>query len=225
MSANAEDIYKDKDEIYYNNPRAELLPFIPAGIKTVLDVGCGSGNFGQALKSSYKCQVWGIEPNDEAANAAKGKLDTVIHNVFLKDLPELQGKKFDAIFFNDVLEHLINPGEALRNCKELLAPDGCIIASIPNIRWYPVVLSLLRYKDFKYQPFGVMDETHLRFFTKKSMIRLFEDQGYKVEKIEGINKNTNFPPLNILNFLLFNTQEDMKYPQFAIVAKLNNNAG
>jgi 2-polyprenyl-3-methyl-5-hydroxy-6-metoxy-1,4-benzoquinol methylase len=225
MNVKEDDIYKDKDSVYYSNPRPELLPFIPASIKKVLDVGCGSGSFGSALKNIYHCEAWGIEPNQEAANIAKGKLDKVINHSFSKDLPELAGEKFDAILFNDVLEHLVNPKDVLLSCKRFLNPNGHIIASIPNIRWYPAILSLLRYKDFKYQPSGVMDETHLRFFTKKSMIRLFEETGYNIIKIEGINKDNDYKYFNMLNFLLFNTQEDMKYPQFVIVAKNLNAAG
>lgn len=212
------DTYKDKDTFYYNHTRPELLPFIPKTIKTVLDVGCGSGNFGRMLKDLYQCEVYGVEPNEAAIIEAATKIDKAIHNIFTADMPELDGKKFDAIFFNDVLEHLPNPEDALIACKKLLNPGGQIIASIPNMRWYPVVLALLRYKDFKYELAGVMDKTHLRFFTYKSMHRLFEDAGFRIIKAEGINKSNDFKYFNILNFLLFNSQWDMKFPQFAIVA-------
>ena len=213
------DIYKDKNAAYYIHTRPELIPFIPKTIKSALDVGCGSGNFGSMLKNLYNCEVWGIEPNEAAAIEAATKIDKSIHNIFFNDMPELAGKKFDAIFFNDVLEHLADPGEALLACKKLLTPNGYIIASIPNMRWYPVILSLLRYKDFKYELAGVMDKTHLRFFTLKSMHRLFEDAGYKVVTAEGINKDTAFRFFNVLNFLLLNTQWDMKFKQFVIVAQ------
>ena len=123
------------------------------------------------------------------------------------------------------MEHLADPAVALTACKDLLTANGVIIASIPNIRWYPVILSLLRYKDFKYQEAGVMDMTHLRFFTRKSMIRLFEESGYRINKIEGINPDTSFKVFNFLNFILFNSQGDMKYPQFIVVATCNSDAG
>jgi 2-polyprenyl-3-methyl-5-hydroxy-6-metoxy-1,4-benzoquinol methylase len=211
-------LYKNKDEQYYSHKRTELLPFIPAGVKTVLDVGCGNGSFGTLLKKERQCVVWGIEPDKTSALDAAKTLDVSINALFSNSVPELAGKKFDVIFFNDVLEHLAEPSEALSACKELLNDDGHIIASIPNVRWYPVILSLLRYKDFKYLESGVMDKTHLRFFTKKSMVRLFENSGYRVHQITGINKHRNFKFFNILNFLLLGTQEDMKYPQFVIVA-------
>lgn len=216
---NYDKLYEAKNDIYYAHARTELLPYIPTGIKSALDVGCGGGAFGALLKQHTNCEVWGIEPNKVAADMAVTKLDKAINGLFSKDMPELGGKKFDAIFFNDVLEHLPAPDETLSNCIDLLTDNGYIIASIPNIRWYPVILSLLRYKDFKYENAGVMDKTHLRFFTKKSMIRLFTDAGYKVLKIEGINKDKNFFFFNIINALLFNTQEDMKYPQFVVVAQ------
>jgi len=212
-------LYEAKNDIYYAHARTELLPYIPSGIKSALDVGCGGGAFGALLKQQTNCEVWGVEPNKAAAVMAANKLDKSINGLFTKDMPELAGKKFDAIFFNDVLEHLPAPDETLSNCLDLLTDNGCIIASIPNIRWYPVILSLLRYKDFKYENAGVMDKTHLRFFTQKSMVRLFTDAGYKVLKIEGINKDKNFFFFNIINALLFNTQEDMKYPQFVVVAQ------
>lgn len=209
--------YEDKMPWYYSHSRPEMLALVNAGIKTALDVGCGSGNFGASLKQKFGCEVWGIEPDEASVTEAGKKLDRVIPGVFSLDLPGLEDKKFDVIFFNDVLEHLADPSEVLVSCKKLLGDGGRIIASIPNVRYYPVVLSLLRYKDFKYQNEGVMDKTHLRFFTMKSMKRLFEDAGYEVIRQEGINPG-HFKYLNIMNFWLFNSQWDMKYPQFAIIA-------
>jgi 2-polyprenyl-3-methyl-5-hydroxy-6-metoxy-1,4-benzoquinol methylase len=212
--------YQEKEDSYFSNSRSEIIPFVPSNIKMALDVGCGNGAFGKLLKKERQCSVWGIEPNKQVAIEAGEKLDKVINSLFIENIPALNGHTFDAIFFNDVLEHLINPGESLNYCKKLLNPQGCIIASIPNIRWYPVILKLIRYKDFKYEKSGVMDSTHLRFFTRNSMIRLFESNGYKVVNIEGINRNTNFRFFNIINSLLLRSQDDMAFPQFVVVAEL-----
>lgn len=217
-------LYDSKTEHYFSHQRKELLAYVPANVKRTLDIGCGDGAFGSLLKQHINAQVWGIEPSKAAAEMAASKLDKVINGLFSQDLPELEGQKFDAIFFNDVLEHLVDPDEILAQCQTLLNKNGHIIASIPNIRWYPVILSLLRYKDFKYQNSGVMDKTHMRFFTAKSMVRMFEEAGYKILKIEGINKDRSFRVFNIINFLLFNTQADMKYPQFVVVATLQPHA-
>jgi 2-polyprenyl-3-methyl-5-hydroxy-6-metoxy-1,4-benzoquinol methylase len=210
-------LYTGKDGEYYSYSRPELLKFIPKGIKSVLDIGCGEGNFGELLKSKDNYTVWGVEYDSTAAIKAEKKLDKVINADFDSSVTTLAGQKFDLICFNDVLEHLVNPVETLIKCKELLTETGYILASIPNIRWYPVVLSLLRYKDFKYQEAGVMDKSHLRFFTKKSMIRLFEETGYEILEVEGINKS-KFKYFDILNALLLKSQNDMSYPQFAIIS-------
>jgi len=215
MSENS--FYKDKDKSYFDHTRKELLKYIPEKIEKVLDVGCASGNFGQMLKEVYNCEVWGVEPDTASAEIARTKLDHVKNSFFDSSIDIPTVNKFDCIFFNDVLEHLQQPEEALKLASKYLEAKGCIVASIPNIRYYPVILSLLRYKDFKYLDAGVMDKTHLRFFTKKSMIRLFEASSFKVNTIEGINKH-RYKYMEIANLLLFNNLEDMRYPQFAIVA-------
>ncbi|RZL62468.1 MAG: class I SAM-dependent methyltransferase [Pedobacter sp.] len=214
---NYQDFYKGKDTSYFAHTRAELLKFIPKTIRKVLDVGCASGNFGKMLKEIYGCKVWGIEPDTTSAEIARTKIDTVFNTTFDENIQISNDEKFDCIFFNDVLEHLQQPNEALKLASKYLNESGCIIASIPNIRYYPVILSLLRYKDFKYLDAGVMDKTHLRFFTKKSMIRLFEECDLKVQNIEGINAN-RYKYLEFANKLLLNNLADMRYPQFAIVA-------
>lgn len=214
-----EELYKDKTVGYYSNARDEMVARVPAGVKLALDVGCGDGAFGENLKNKRNCTVWGIEPDKNSVATASEKIDKVINGIFVDDMPELKGMKFDAIFFNDVLEHLVAPQEALQLCKGILSEQGYVIASIPNLRYLPVMTSLIRDRDFKYQKFGVMDETHLRFFTQKSMIRLFEESGYEVLSIEGINA---IPPTGRKFFkrLLFSKQPDLQFPQFAIVSKL-----
>jgi 2-polyprenyl-3-methyl-5-hydroxy-6-metoxy-1,4-benzoquinol methylase len=213
------DLYSDKDSGYFANSRPELLQFIPRNMHKVLDVGCGTGNFGALLKNRYNCEVWGIEPDERSAMIAQEKLDRVISSTFDDDISELNGQKFDLVCFNDVLEHLVAPKTALAIAKRFLAKDGYVLASIPNIRHIGVITTLLRDKDFKYQKFGVMDETHLRFFTAKSMVRLFESSGYEVLLIKGINKTS----LPWLKSLLVSLQSDMQYPQFALLCKLKIN--
>ena len=212
------EIYLKKEVSYYSHTRIEMLKFLPKSFRTVLDVGCATGNFGRMLKQHYSCEVWGVEPDENSAVIARKNLDKVYCGVFDDTIEMLATKQFDCIFFNDVLEHLSQPDEALRIAKKYLLPDGCVIASIPNIRYYPVILSLLRYKDFEYVDAGVMDKTHLRFFTKKSMVRLFEEQGYEIQVIEGINRN-HFKFLSLINFFSFKSVDDMHFPQFVLVAK------
>src|SRR5689334_9487946 len=108
-----EDKYSAKDVDYYGQTRGELLPFIPADARVVLDVGCAGGNFGKTLKSLRECEVWGVEPTADAAEMARNYLDNVITGTFPSALSQVGEKRFDAICFNDVLEHMPNPEDAL----------------------------------------------------------------------------------------------------------------
>jgi 2-polyprenyl-3-methyl-5-hydroxy-6-metoxy-1,4-benzoquinol methylase len=201
---------------YFLHTRPELIPFVPENIKTVLDVGCAAGAFGQSIKEKFKAVVWGIEPNATAAELAATKLDKVIHANFDSHL-DLGSQQFDAIFFNDVLEHLVDSHGALVQAKKYLTDGGSVIASIPNILHFEAIYPILRNRDWKYEEAGVMDKTHLRFFTRKSMIRLFEECGYQVDIIQGINPYSK-KFLIYLNKFTFNYFEEFRYTQFAIRA-------
>ena len=212
-------LYQGKDNIYYNHSRPEMLKFIPDGVKDVLDIGCSAGNFGQFLKENLKVTVWGLEPDEASAKKAREKLDFVITGSFDSDTAQSVNKKFDVVFFNDVLEHLTEPDQALINCRELLNPGGVIIASIPNVRYYTVLNQLIFEQDFKYQSSGIMDKTHLRFFTRKSMIRLFNDAGLEIKTIEGINREKIAGrKIKLLRFILSGYFSDIDVLQYAIVA-------
>lgn len=201
---------------YYSHSRSEILPFVPPSLKFVLDVGCASGNFGYGLKKMYGCTVWGVEPDISAATLAKEKLDNVIIAPFTEELG-FHGQKFDAIFFNDVLEHLVDPAGALKVAKEHLTKEGFIIASIPNILHYETIANIIKTRDWKYEEAGIMDKTHLRFFSKKSVVRLFEQAGLQVELVEGLNPSYG-QLFRYFNFLLFKKFDEMKYIQFLVKA-------
>ncbi len=184
----------------------------------MLDVGCGVGAFGAACKDRLGCEARGIEFVPEIGALAQERLDKVFIGDAMEILPTLPPSSFDLVSFTDVLEHLVEPAEALRRTLPLLTPGGRILASIPNIRHWDALLNIVRDKDFPYQDFGIFDRTHLRFFTKKSLPRLFEDAGCEIERLEGINP-TPSRKLRMLNLLTFNRWEDCKYLQFVIVAK------
>ena len=213
-------LYDSKTDDYYYNSRSEMVPFIPKGAKRILDVGCSTGGFGANLKKvNQDVQVWGIEPYHSAAEAAAKVLDKVICCTFEKDMPELNGELFDVIVFNDVLEHLTEPGSVLALCKQYLASDGVVLASIPNILYFPVFFNqIILREDWKYTDEGTLDNTHLRFFTRKSIIRLFQDQQYSIESIIGINAFVH-KYYWALNAVTFNKLNEWRYRQYAIVAK------
>jgi 2-polyprenyl-3-methyl-5-hydroxy-6-metoxy-1,4-benzoquinol methylase len=219
--------YESKPTDYFEQSRFEMLRFVPPDCQRVLDVGCGKGNFGEALKQSRKIEVWGIEPVASAVAEAAGKLDRAIEGMFTPET-DLPRESFDAIIFNDVLEHLPDPAAALRLARTLLKPGGVVVASIPNIRQFQALWEIVVRGEFRYRDSGIFDRTHLRFFTKKSILALFAECGFAVEKIEGINSywwlgGTGEPSrwifFKIINALTFNRVEDMKHLQFATVAR------
>lgn len=213
--------YKKKPKEYFGESRPELVPFIPKGINNLLDVGCSSGTFGANLKTKFPhLTIWGIEPHKESAERAQKQLDKVICSLFDSDVPELENQKFDCITFNDVLEHITAPASTLKKCHHLLAEKGQIIASIPNVLFFPVMYDLIKNGDWKYSDSGVLDNTHVKFYTRKSIIRLFEENGYAVLSTDGINLKIHekFRLYKLLNFFLFNRLKDWKYMQFVVVA-------
>ena len=159
-----------------------IMSFIRQGTR-VLDIGCGTGSITSTIKKNCFIDIVGVEPNTERANAAKSLGLEVINGVYTDHIPRTYGK-FDYILFADVLEHLENPANMLTLISDALAPGGQVIASIPNVAHWTVRLNLLLGR-FNYKPVGIMDVTHLRWFTLTTAIRLFESSGYKTDAIKN----------------------------------------
>lgn len=218
--------YRSKASAYFSVPRSEMLPYIPATCRRLLEVGCGIGRFGETLKQTRNMEVWGVEPLASAAQVAATKLDHVTTGLFdpQNGLPEAS---FDCIVFNDVLEHMVAPEKALQYAKKLLSPGGTVVASIPNIRHVAVLWQLGFHGRWEYTDWGLLDRTHLRFFTKSNIVDMFKNEGYVIERVSGINFFVGNPPLNrtvwrlyrLLNACCFGKLNDMGFQQFAVVAK------
>lgn len=206
---------------YYSNKREEMLEFVPMNSKKILIVGCAKGEFGNEIIRRQKAEVWGIEPNTSSAMEAGKTFHKVINDYFSSEL-NLPNNYFDCIVFNDVLEHMTDPWSALKMSKKLLniKQNSVVIASIPNFRFIGNLFEILIKKDFKYKDAGILDKTHYRFFTNKSIVRLFTNEGFEITKIVGIS-NTKHILFKILNLLTFKIFDDMKSRQFAVVAKSN----
>lgn len=200
------------------NNRPEVLPFLPASFKTMLDVGCGIGQFAGFIRQERQAEVWGIEYDAEKAQKAEKILDRVFTGDAQKRIDELPDHYFDLITFNDVLEHLYDPYFTLEKTKSKLTNEGVVFGSIPNIRYFRAILEVIFEKDLFYKSHGIFDYTHVRFFTKKSMIRMFENAGYDVLKIEGINPTKSIRP-KILSLLTFGYWDDSQFLQYGILAK------
>lgn len=154
--------------------------------KRVLDVGCSTGYLGYELKNSGH-DVWGVDLSSAATAVATEKLDHVytgsIEAFF--SAPEHQDLKFDFIIFGDVLEHLVDPGGILERCKAFLSDNGSIIASLPNVAHLAVRLMLLEGR-WEYQNTGILDRTHLKFFTRDSIVSTFSDCGYEIVSLDPV---------------------------------------
>jgi 2-polyprenyl-3-methyl-5-hydroxy-6-metoxy-1,4-benzoquinol methylase len=212
--------YDDLPETYHGKIRTEMYRYLPIDARTFLDVGCGEGGFGELIKMQRNAEVWGIELFSQAAEKAKDRLDQVYVGNIETDQFDLPDEYFDCIVFNDVLEHLYYPWDVLKKVKKLLKVNGYIVASIPNIRYYVQIKKLLQKGDWDYEKWGIMDRTHIRFFTLNSINKMFEESGYRIQQIQGINSE-NFPwKLGLLNRLLGNRLDDMRYLQFACVVQL-----
>jgi len=217
--------YETKAGEYFAEARPEMLPFVPANCRRLLDVGCGAGGFGASLKQTRQIEVWGVELVSSVAAKAATKLDRVITGLFEPET-KLPDGAFDCIVFNDVLEHMIAPEQALRYATTLLTPDGAVLASIPNVRHLPVLWQLGFQGRWEYGDCGLLDKTHLRFFTKSSILKMFKDEGYAVESIVGINPYRGVPNVServwgahrFANALSLGRLGDMKFQQFAVVA-------
>ena len=163
-----------------------LLDLIPSLPNLVLDVGCFCGETGARLKARYPgVRVVGIEPLDEAVKEARCKLDAVLKGK-LEDVDLSEGGinpgSVDAVILADVLEHMYNPWQALISLRPLLGPGGFVLASIPNIRNFMVIDELVR-GDFPYARAGILDITHIRFFSWLGVQRLFAETGYRIEQV------------------------------------------
>ncbi len=190
-----------------------MVPFIPPSASTVLDVGCSRGRFGTTLRTARPdVRMFGIEPDPDAAAEAAAHYEQVTCGYFPDDLPV--GGTYDCIVFNDVLEHVVDPWSMLDRAKERLAPGGRIVASIPNVRHYIVVRNLALRGRWDYADWGVLDRTHLRFFTRASIEELFETADLAIETLAPINAIT----VRRAAFLV-GPFRDMRYTQFAVVAR------
>jgi len=147
---------------------------------SVLEVGCDCGANLVRIKNLFpKAELFGLEINQSAAVIAANFAEVQAGNIEDCNLPFL-GHSFDYILFGDVLEHLRDPEKVVTYCRLLLKPQGKIIASIPNLMHYTVLKSLIG-GDFTYQDMGLLDRTHIHFFTFNEILRMFFRAGYRID--------------------------------------------
>lgn len=162
----------------------KLLALVGDG-KKVLEVGCALGYQTRSLKELQRCSVVGIEIDGDAAASAAAYCDQIIvGDIESLDLAkELTDRKFDVITFADVLEHLKNPVQTLERMHQYLEPGGYILASIPNIAHASIVFEMAQGR-FDYRDLGLLDNTHIRFFTRQTIYKTFEAAGYCITSLD-----------------------------------------
>jgi len=209
--------YKEKPDKYFMHTRREIIDEVPIGSKSVLEVGCAEGNTGAALKAEGRAKhLVGIEFIYEAGEKAKNVMDQVlVGSIELMDLP-FEEDQFDVIILADVLEHLIDPWATLRRLKPYLKDNGRIVVSLPNVRNWSVSMPLFFRGTWVYQDEGIMDRTHLRFFTRSGMAGMLIDCGFEIKKISPTGQRSkNFLKLHM------NAFSELLAVQYVLVGKLN----
>ncbi|MES2789462.1 MAG: glycosyltransferase [Planctomycetota bacterium] len=174
-----------KEDCYFEWERPDVLALIPTTARHVLDLGCGGGRLGGSLKARQTCTVWGVERDAAAAARAQTRLDQVLQ-ADLSD-PDLSfpAQTFDAIVCADVLEHLRQPDALLVRCREWLRSDGVLVLSLPNVQHHSVLTSLLD-GNFTYEPAGLLDEDHVRCFTRREIEKLCFRTDWEIEALQRV---------------------------------------
>ena len=184
-----------------------------------LDVGCSNGNLGNALHAEKNCTIDGIELNSSAAAIARSRNYGEVFEIDLNykqatSALSIKKKKYDVIVFSDVLEHLISPEQALVQLGKFLRPGGVFVISLPNVAFILNRLHLL-FGNWEYKEYGILDRTHLRFYTIKSGCQMISSTGLQIALVKPYNQ------FGILNHI---SPLDKWFPsllayQFLVVAK------
>jgi 2-polyprenyl-3-methyl-5-hydroxy-6-metoxy-1,4-benzoquinol methylase len=211
----------------YIESRDDVLHLVPDYARKILDFGCSVGTLGEQIKQKFKsAEITGIEFDEQMAEVAKEKLDRIIiediDKIKLEDY--LAPNYFDCIIFADTLEHLKNPWDVLKDSLTFLNSNGVIIASIPNVRHYSTIASLLLKGYWPYRERGIHDRTHLRFFALKNIRGMFRDAGLKIIRIKRNLRIIEKPhQLNFLSkYFAFPPIRDLLTFQYLVVARKND---
>ncbi len=207
-----------KPDHYYQATRDKMLKYIPEGVEKTLELGCGYGYFSKMVKDTFNAESWAVEINEKAAQIASESLDKVITCDAVKALKELPDNYFDCVILNDVMGCIADPFSLLENIKKKLTGRGVLVASIPNVRYWRNLRALVWREEWDYRELGILDSAHVRFYTYKSLVKMFQKLGYKIITMEGINPTRN-KKFKVVNFLSWNKLWDAKYSQFACVIK------
>jgi 2-polyprenyl-3-methyl-5-hydroxy-6-metoxy-1,4-benzoquinol methylase len=220
--------YSLKAEAYFSNVRRDIVSLLPRNpAQRVLEVGAGAGSTLLYIKEQrLAAEVMGVElmklPGSHQEHPLIDKFQ--IANIEEEDIAAAQGY-FDVILCADVLEHLVDPWAAVEKISRYLRPDGLLIVSMPNLREWKTLASVVFRGEFNYRPEGgIMDKTHLRFFCKKNIRQLLS-----TPSLSPIFFRPNFmlrevpegKKRKILNRITFRLLEDFLTIQYLVIARKN----
>ena len=203
---------------YYTRQRPSITSLVCPGQNHILDLGCGSGAVGRSLLDSRKAgRLVGVEIFETAAAEARKFYDQVFTgDIEQMDLP-FDGS-FDYVLCGDILEHLKDPYTLVRRINSWLKPGGFLICSLPNVRHWKVVADLTFRGHWNYADSGVMDKTHLRFFTRSSGVQMLRDAQFEVESCRILYWGRKYKIFDALSLGLF---REFLGPQMVMRARKN----
>lgn len=207
---------------YFDTARTEILPYLPRTVTRLLDVGCGTGATTAAVRAARDV-AWagGIEYLPDVAARAEGQFQRLwIGDAALADLEaEIAPGTLDLVLCLDVLEHMADPWTMVKRISAMLAPDGRLLISVPNIRHYRFIWRLLTKGDFHYRDFGLLDRTHLRFFVKATAAELGTCGGLELVEVSSVQKLKASDPRAMLNAIAFGALSDLLAKQWLVVVE------
>lgn len=179
----------------------EVLKLIPNTSKRIIEIGCSSGALAREFKKTHPDVHWvGVEIDPDYAELAKRYCDTTlvvnldgVEKVFYDTHSDC-----DCWIFADVLEHFKDPWSVIKNIRNVIPANGCVVACIPNAQNWNLIARLV-IGDFRYEDIGLLDRTHLRWFTRQTIFELFEGQGFRVS--EGVTRTFQHPNKEILRLI------------------------
>lgn len=206
--------YHNKSSTYYTNARTEIMPLLPDRVDRVLEIGCAEGGTLLWVRQQKGC-VWlgGVELFESAVVKARQQLDWVDQgNIETMELP-FEPKSLDLILCLDVLEHLWDPWSVVQRLSTLLKHGGTLIISVPNFRHHSVLYPLLIKGRLDYAVEGVLDKTHVRFFSKSTAIELAQSGGLTVDMVlaTGLPPGSKSALANMITFGVFSAIFEWQY--------------
>jgi SAM-dependent methyltransferase len=205
---------------YFKYARIEVLPFLPPKLEKVLELGAASGATLTAIKKRYP-NLWGygIELDENAAQIARGVFD-IVKTGFIEDVKfenDIAPESLDLVLCMDVLEHLVDPWEAVHRIVPLMRSGGRMIISVPNVRNFKFLMRLLFNGDFHYTDAGILDRTHLRFFTFETAQELGTKAGLKPIYLGGTKPPKPLSAKGIIKAISFGALEPIMQKQVLVV--------